>query len=109
MAAAPLTRIISRLNYDRAPLGGLALTTNSSVLTAVGNDYGYEHVFSRQVATLGQAGDVFIGISTSGRSSNILVAFAKAREKGLRTVGLTGAKGGVMAEHCELVLNAPSE
>jgi D-sedoheptulose 7-phosphate isomerase len=100
---------ISRLNYDRAPMAGLALTTDTSVLTAVGNDYGYEHVFSRQVAALGQVGDVFVGISTSGRSPNILAAFRAAQQKGLRTVGFTGANGGAMADHCELVLNAPSD
>jgi D-sedoheptulose 7-phosphate isomerase len=100
---------VSRLNYDRAPLAGLALTTDTSVLTAVGNDYGYEHVFSRQVAGLGRAGDVFVGISTSGRSPNILAAFKAAQLKGLRTVGFTGTTGGLMAEHCEIVLNAPSD
>jgi D-sedoheptulose 7-phosphate isomerase len=100
---------VSRLNYDRAPLAGLALTTDTSVLTAVGNDYGYEHIFARQVSGLGQAGDVFVGISTSGRSPNILAAFKAAHLKGLRTVGFTGAAGGAMVEHCELVLNAPSD
>ncbi|WP_020175439.1 D-sedoheptulose 7-phosphate isomerase [Methyloferula stellata] len=100
---------VSRLNYDRAPLAGLALTTDTSVMTAIGNDYGYEQIFSRQVAGIGQAGDVFVGISTSGRSPNILAAFKAAQAKGLRTVGFTGAKGGVMADHCELLLNAPSD
>ncbi len=100
---------LSRLNYDRAPLAGLALTTDTSVLTAVGNDYGYEHVFSRQVMGLGQAGDVFVGISTSGRSPNILAAFKAAQLKGVHTVGFTGATGGVMGEYCQLVLNAPSD
>lgn len=100
---------VSRLNYDRAPLAGLALTTDTSVMTAVGNDYGYEQIFSRQVAGLGQAGDVFVGISTSGRSPNILAAFKAAQAKGVRTVGFTGAKGGAMADHCELLLNAPSD
>jgi D-sedoheptulose 7-phosphate isomerase len=101
--------LVSRLNYDRAPLAGLALTTDTSVLTAVGNDYGYEHVFARQVAGLGRAGDVFVGISTSGRSRNILAAFDAAREGGLTTVGFTGASGGAMAEHAQLLLNAPSD
>lgn len=101
--------LVSRLNYDRAPLAGLALTTDSSVLTAVGNDYGYEHVFARQVAGLGRAGDVFVGISTSGRSRNILAALDAAREGGLNTVGFTGATGGAMAQHAQLLLNAPSD
>ena len=100
---------VSRLNYDRAPLPGLALTTDTSVLTAVANDYGYEHVFSRQIAGLGLPGDVFVGISTSGRSPNILAALKSAQHKGLRTIGFTGANGGVMADQCELILNAPSD
>lgn len=99
----------SRLNCDRAPLAGLALTTDTSVLTAVGNDYGFEQIFARQIAGLGQAGDVFVGISTSGRSPNILAAFETAQLKGLRTVGFTGANGGAMADLCELMLNAPSD
>lgn len=73
---------LSRLNYDRAPLAAIALTTDSSVLTAIGNDYGYERVFERQVLGLGQAGDVLIAISTSGRSRNILMAIEAARLKG---------------------------
>jgi D-sedoheptulose 7-phosphate isomerase len=77
---------LSRLNFDRAPLPAIALTVDTSVLTAVGNDYGYEHVFERQVHGLGRRGDVFIGISTSGRSPNILRAMRKARELGLVTV-----------------------
>jgi D-sedoheptulose 7-phosphate isomerase len=100
---------VSRLNYDRAPLAGLALTTDTSVLTAIGNDYGFENIFSRQIIALGRPGDVFIGISTSGRSTNILAAFAAARQRGLRTVGFTGAEGAGMANHCELSLNAPSD
>ncbi len=100
---------LSRLNYDRSPLAGLALTTDTSVLTAVGNDYGYEHIFSRQVAGLGRPGDVFVGISTSGRSPNILAALDAARQNGLHAVGFTGAKGGAMADRCELILNAPSD
>jgi len=114
MAAAPRTQqlpanLFRASIYERAPLAGLALTTDTFVLTAVGNDYGYENVFSRQIAGLGQAGDVFVGISTSGRSPNIVAAFQTAHHKGLRTIGFTGAKGGVMADHCELVLNAPSK
>ncbi|MDQ6867052.1 MAG: D-sedoheptulose 7-phosphate isomerase [Pseudomonadota bacterium] len=100
---------MSRLNYCRAPLAGLALTADTSVLTAVANDYGYEQVFSRQVAGLGRPDDVFIGISTSGRSPSILAAFATAREKGLRTVGFTGATEGLMSEYCEFILKSPSD
>lgn len=99
---------VSRLNYDRAPLAGLALTTDTSVLTSVGNDYGFEHIFSRQIAALGQRGDVFVGISTSSRSPNILAALRAAHNKGLVTVGFTGAESGAMADLCDLFLNAPS-
>ena len=101
--------IVSRLNYDRAALPALALTTDTSILTAVGNDYGFEQIFARQVAGLGQPGDVFVGISTSGRSPNVLAALAAANAKGLRTVGFTGARDGAMADCCEFMLNAPSD
>lgn len=101
--------LLSRLNYDRGPLAAIALTTDSSVLTAVGNDYGYESVFERQVLGLGQAGDVLIAISTSGRSPNILRAIAAGRKNGLAIVGLTGSTGGEMAQCCDLCLCAPSD
>lgn len=100
---------IGRLNYDRAPTAALALTTDSSVLTAVGNDYGYERVFERQILGLGSAGDVLMAISTSGRSPNILRAIDAARDKGLKVVGLTGRSGGEMAGRCDLCLHAPSD
>lgn len=98
---------LSRLNYDRAPVAAVALTTDSSVLTAIGNDYGYERVFERQILGLGRPGDVFIGISTSGRSPNILRAIDAARRKGLTVVGFTGRTGGEMASRCDLCLCAP--
>jgi D-sedoheptulose 7-phosphate isomerase len=100
--------LVSRFYFDRPALPGLALTTDTSILTAIGNDYGYEQVFSRQVQGLGQAGDLFVGISTSGKSPNIIAACQAARAKGLKVLGLTGAGGGVMAEHCDLVVRAPS-
>ena len=100
---------LSRLNYDRAPTAAIALTTDSSVLTAIGNDYGYERVFERQVRGLGQDGDVLLAISTSGRSPNILRAIAAGRELGLVTIGLTGSTGGEMAAQCDLCLHAPSD
>ena len=81
---------ISRFNYDRAPLAAVALTTDTSVLTAIGNDYGYERVFERQVLGLGRAGDVLVGISTSGRSRNVLLALEAGRKLGMVTVGMTG-------------------
>src|SRR5436305_130784 len=80
---------LSRLNFDRNPLPAIALTTDTSVLTAVGNDYGFDLVFERQVRGLGRAGDVFLAISTSGRSPNILAALGAARGLGVTTVGFT--------------------
>jgi D-sedoheptulose 7-phosphate isomerase len=100
---------LCRMGYDRAPAAALALTTDSSVLTAIGNDYGFERVFERQIAGLGQEGDVFIAISTSGRSPNILLAITAAREKGLKVIGFTGEGGGEMAALCDLALKAPSD
>src|SRR5580704_1624197 len=99
---------LSRLNFDRAPLAAIALTVDSSVLTAIGNDYGYEHVFDRQVRGLGRPCDVFLGISTSGRSPNVLRALATASECGLCTIGFTGAGGVRMAQACDLAFRAPS-
>jgi D-sedoheptulose 7-phosphate isomerase len=99
---------LSRLNFDRSPLPAIALTTDTSVMTAIGNDYGYEKIFERQVNGLGNPGDVFIGISTSGRSPNILSALRAARSKGLVTVGLCGEDPRDMGPLCDLTVRAPS-
>src|SRR3954447_1495092 len=88
--------MLSRLYYDRAPCAAIALTTDSSVLTAIGNDYGYDRIFERQILGLGRPGDVLLAISTSGRSRNILRAIGAAREQGLAVVGFTGDSGGDM-------------
>jgi D-sedoheptulose 7-phosphate isomerase len=101
--------IVGRFNYDRAPAAALALSTDGSVLTAIGNDYGYDHVFERQILGLGRRGDVLIAISTSGRSPNILRAITAARQKALAVVGFTGQSGGDMAAHCDVCLHAPSD
>ncbi len=101
--------LVSRFNYDRPGLPALALTTDTSVLTAIGNDYGYEHLFARQIEAVGVAGDVFVGISTSGRSPNVLKALRIAREKGLVTVGLTGRSGGDMPPLCDHCLRVPAD
>ena len=101
--------MLSRFNHDRAPLSALALTTDSSVLTAIGNDYGFERLFERQILGLGCPGDVFVAISTSGRSPNILRAIDAARQKRLVAVGFTGRSGGEMASRCDLCLHAPSD
>jgi len=99
---------LSRLNFDRNPLPAVALTTDTSVLTAIGNDYGFEKVFERQLLGLGRAGDVFLAISTSGRSPNILAALRTARELGITTVGFTGNAESAMIPLCDLCLRAPS-
>ncbi len=100
---------ISRLMYDRAPLPAIALTTDTSSITATANDYGYEHVFERQVLGLGQPGDVLLAISTSGNSPNVLRALDAARGRGLVTLGFTGASGGRMRVTTDLLLAAPSD
>lgn len=99
---------LSRLNFDRSPLPAIALTTDTSVLTAIGNDYGYEKLFERQVIGLGNKGDVFVGISTSGRSPNILAALKAARSKGVTTIGFCGEDPRDMGPLCDLLVKAPS-
>jgi len=101
--------LVSRFAYDRPGLAAFALTTDTSVLTAIGNDYGYERLFARQVEAVGRAGDVFVGISTSGRSPNVLNALRVAREKGIVTVGMTGRAGGQMPELSDHLLRVPSD
>ena len=99
---------VSRFAFDRPGLAAIALTVDTSILTAIGNDYGYEKLFTRQVQALGNKGDVFIGYSTSGKSSNIIGAFEEARNKGLVCIGLTGNRGGPMRELCHYLLEVPS-
>ncbi len=100
---------LSRLNFDRNPLPAIALTTDTSVLTAIGNDYGFERTFERQVRGLGKAGDIFIAISTSGRSPNIITALKAARAAGLKTIGFTGTGAdNAMTPLCDHCLAAPS-
>ena len=99
---------VSRFYFDRPGLASIALTTDTSILTAIGNDYGYERVFARQVEANGANGDVFIGISTSGNSKNIVEAIKSAKERGIFTLGFTGAKGGIMKEMCDICICVPS-
>ena len=99
---------ISRLMFDHPPLPAIALTTDTSALTATANDYGYEQVFERQVIALGRKGDVFLGISTSGNSPNVIRALSAARAQGVTTLGFTGQGGGKMVELCDMLLPAPS-
>ena len=101
--------LLSRLNYDRKPAAALALTTDTSVMTAIANDYGFDRVFERQIYGLGNPGDVLLAISTSGRSQNILRAIDAARDRGLTVVGFTGRVGSEMERRCELCLRAPSD
>jgi D-sedoheptulose 7-phosphate isomerase len=99
--------IIGRYKFDRPAWPAIALTTDTSALTAIANDYGFDRIFARQVEGLGQRGDVFIGITTSGSSPNILAALQAARALGLVTVGMTGARGAAMASLCDYRLVAP--
>jgi D-sedoheptulose 7-phosphate isomerase len=101
--------IVGRYKKDRPAYAAIALTTDTSALTAIGNDYGFEQVFSRQVEGLGQRGDVLLAITTSGRSPNILAALKLARSRGLVTIGFTGVKGSSMAASCDHLLVAPSD
>jgi D-sedoheptulose 7-phosphate isomerase len=103
-----VAEFVSRLTVDRAALRAIALTTDTSILTAVGNDYGYEHVFERQVEALGLEGDVLLAISTSGNSPNCLLALELARQLGLHTIAYTGNKGGAMAPLADFNIIIPS-
>ncbi|HBK6300633.1 TPA: D-sedoheptulose 7-phosphate isomerase [Campylobacter jejuni] len=99
---------VSRFYFDRPGIASIAFTTDTSILTAIGNDYGYENLFARQVQAQGVKGDVFIGISTSGNSKNILKALEICKEKGILSIGLTGASGGAMNELCDYCIKVPS-
>lgn len=98
-----------RFYLDRKPLYAEALHCNSSYMTSVSNDYGYENVFSRAVEAVAHKGDVLVGISTSGNSANVLKAFEKARELGVFTIEMTGNNGGKMAAFADLIINVPSD
>ncbi len=100
--------LVGRYGFDRPSLPSIALTTDSSNLTAIGNDYGYEYVFSRQLEGLGQEGDLFIGISTSGNSQNVINAFESAKERDIKTVALVGRDGGRMATMADYAIIVPS-
>ncbi|ELL1191001.1 D-sedoheptulose 7-phosphate isomerase [Campylobacter jejuni] len=99
---------VSRFYFDRPGIASIALTTDTSILTAIGNDYGYENLFARQVQAQGVKGDVFICISTSGNSKNILKALDLCRQKGITSIGLSGASGGAMNELCDYCIKVPS-
>jgi D-sedoheptulose 7-phosphate isomerase len=101
--------IVGRYKQDRPAYAAVALTTDTSALTAIANDYGFEKVFARQVEGLGRRGDVLLALSTSGRSPNILAALRTARERGLVTIGFTGSKGEALGTHCDHLLVAPTD
>lgn len=100
--------LVSRFFFERDALPALALTTDTSILTAIGNDYGYEQLFSRQIQAHASPGDIFLGISTSGNSANILQAFSACHEKGVTTIGLTGQNGGKMPDYCNYCIKIPA-
>jgi D-sedoheptulose 7-phosphate isomerase len=104
------TEFVGTLTLDRPrdAIPAIALTTDTSLLTAVANDYGFEHVFARQVQALGREGDVLVGISTSGNSANVVEAFERARAAGLRTIALTGESGGALGPLADIEINVPS-
>ena len=99
---------VSRFYFDRPGIPSIALTTDTSILTAIGNDYGYARLFARQVQAQGVKGDIFIGISTSGNSTNIIEALKVCKEKEIISIGLTGQSGGKMADLCDYCIKVPS-
>ena len=99
---------VSKFYFDRPGIASIALTTDTSIITAIGNDYGYDKLFSRQIQAQGSAGDVFIGISTSGNSANLVEALRMCGQKGIKTIGLTGFTGGEMDSMCDLCIKVPS-
>lgn len=99
---------LGRFKKERVPLPAIALTTDSSTLTCIGNDYSFGEIFSRQVAGLGRAGDCLIAISTSGNSENVLQAVITANKLGIKTIGMVGASGGRLRQSCDLCIAVPS-
>lgn len=101
--------LVNRLQMEREALPAIALTTDSSVLTSIANDYDYSRIFARQMEAFAKEGDVAIGISTSGSSPNVIEAIKVAKEKGAKTIGFTGSKGGKLAELVDFVISVPSD
>ncbi|NYF90115.1 D-sedoheptulose 7-phosphate isomerase [Tunturiibacter empetritectus] len=104
-----VAEFVVRLTVNRPALRAIALTTDTSILTAAGNDYGFDHIFSRQLEALAQPGDVFLAISTSGNSKNLLRAITQAKIIGISTIGLTGNGGGLMRPLCDYNIVVPSD
>lgn len=101
--------LVGRYGFDRPSIPSIALTTDTSNLTAIGNDYGYDKVFSRQLEGMGAEGDIFFGISTSGNSLNVINAFESAKDKGIATIALVGKDGGKMAQMADIAIVVPSD
>jgi D-sedoheptulose 7-phosphate isomerase len=101
--------LVGRYKKERGPLAAIALSTNTSNITAIANDYGYDDIFSRQLEALANEGDVALGISTSGQSANVVKALKRAKENGIKTIGFTSEAGGLVEEICDYCLKAPSE
>lgn len=101
--------LVGRFQKERRGFPGIALTTDTSILTAVANDYGYDQVFARQVEALVRSGDVLVGLSTSGNSPNVVAAIEKAKIFGAATIGMTGSRGGKLAEICNVCIQVPSD
>ncbi len=105
------TELIVRLSsaFERSPIPAIALTTNTSILTAISNDYGFDYIFSRQISALGKAGDILLAISTSGNSTNIIEAINTAKDKNMSIIGLSGQSGGKMKSLCDSIICVPSD
>jgi D-sedoheptulose 7-phosphate isomerase len=101
--------LVNKFRQDRNALPAIALTTDTSILTSIANDYSFEYVFSRQIEALGEKGDVAIGISTSGNSPNVLTGIRTARERGIITIGFTGQNGGKLKEAADMCFQVPSQ
>jgi D-sedoheptulose 7-phosphate isomerase len=101
--------LVNRFGFERPGLAAISLTTDTSVLTSISNDYGFKRIIARQVEALGNKGDILIAVSTSGTSENILEGVAEAAKKGIKTIGLTGRSGGRLKGSCDLLLNVPTE
>jgi D-sedoheptulose 7-phosphate isomerase len=101
--------LVGRYMINRPPISAIALNTDTSALTAISNDFGYEYIFARQIAAIGKEGDIFLAISTSGNSKNIVLALEEAKRKGIYTILLTGESGGIGANICDLAIRVPSE
>ena len=101
--------LVGRYKINRPAMASIALSTDIAILTAVGNDYGFEQIFARQVEGIGKKGDILIGLSTSGNSKNVILAFNQAKQQDIKTIAFTGSMGGIMAEEADIALKVPSD